>query len=285
MTVARCGAVRSRRAARGFTLVELAVVLFIVALILGSMMFTLSAQVDQSNRAETLRRLDSAKELLLAFAIVNGRLPCPARSTATAAPVTVPGDEVRDAAGACIGDAVTDNYGGGATLGLLPARALGFQPVDAQGFAVDAWGNRIRYAVSKKTWGTGALFTRQHDATNPAVAWSIATIPNDLIVCSQSQAALPLDTKCATGNPVTNTSTIVAIVFSTGKNGAQGPQGANETENWDGAGDDVAGVFVSRLPEPLGSTIAGAAGEFDDLLAWIPVGLLYGRLISAGVLP
>ena len=26
-------------------------------------------------------------------------------------------------------------------------------------------------------------------------------------------------------------------------------------------------------------------GEFDDLVLWIPVGLLYGRMIAAGVLP
>jgi hypothetical protein len=75
---------------------------------------------------------------------------------------------------------------------------------------------------------------------------------------------------------VTNQQTVVAIVFSTGKNGARGASGASEARNLDGNG-----LFVSRPPEP--ATAAG--GEFDDLVAWIPVGLLYGRMVAAGVLP
>jgi hypothetical protein len=38
---------------------------------------------------------------------------------------------------------------------------------------------------------------------------------------------------------------------------------------------------VSRTPDPP----SAAGGEFDDLVAWIPVGLLYGRMIAAGGLP
>jgi len=94
----------------------------------------------------------------------------------------------------------------------------------------------------------------------------------DLVVCTQSQAG----TSCAAGQSVTNQNTVVAIVLSTGKNGSQGAAGANETENVDGDA-----VFVYRTPDP--STASG--GEYDDLTAWIPVGLLYGRLIAAGVLP
>ncbi|MEJ2173808.1 MAG: hypothetical protein P8Y76_02555 [bacterium] len=55
--------------------------LAIVGLLLGAMMITFSTQVDRQNYSETQRRLDEARELLLAFAIVNGRLPCPATCT------------------------------------------------------------------------------------------------------------------------------------------------------------------------------------------------------------
>ena len=261
MKAANSGTVRGRRVARGFTLVELAVMLLIVGLILGSMMFTFSAQVEMSNRAETLRRLENAKELLLAFAIVNGRLPCPATAASG-------GQEAPPGGGTC-----TSSYGG-----FLPAMTIGFQPQDSQFFAVDAWGNRIRYAVSATSWNSAAgRFTTQHVPPPNAAAWGMTTTPNDLIVCSLNQA-IPPGTACAPGTAVTNTATVAAIVFSTGKNGILGPQGSNETENVD---DDH--VFVSRAPDPAGA--AGGGGEFDDLLTWIPVGLLYGRLISAGVLP
>lgn len=252
----RPGTPRMRRmAARGFSLMELAVVLAIAGLLLGSLTFTLSAQVEQRNRSETDRRLAEARELLLGFALSNGRLPCPATLASA-------GDEAPAGGGIC-----TAYYSG-----FLPAKAIGFQPVDSAGFAVDAWGNRIRYAVSGTTWlpGTGR-FTTAHTA----IAWSLTASPGDLVVCSSTPTPVT-NTTCNAGTSVTNAGTVVALAFSTGRNGATGGTGANEAENLEG--DQL---FVSRTPDP-GSA---AGGEFDDQMVWIPVGLLYGRMVAAGVLP
>ncbi|MCX7960794.1 MAG: hypothetical protein N2653_04350 [Burkholderiales bacterium] len=71
-------------------------------------------------------------------------------------------------------------------------------------------------------------------------------------------------------------SLVVAIVFSTGKNGAAGATGADEAANLNGDR-----VFVWHTPTP--STAPN--GAFDDQMVWIPVGELYGRMIAAGVLP
>lgn len=269
-----------RRRQSGFTLTELAVVLAIVGLLLGSLMYTLSAQTEQRNFEETRRRLEQARELLLAFTIVYGRLPCPARSNSA-------GAEVRNAAGECkntIGTIVEDHYGGtlsdGTVGGLLPAVMIGFQPVDSAGFAVDAWGNQIRYAVAKTITGTGCGGTLPHfvHATNLKTN-GITCLPYDLIICSVTQA-VAAGNACSAGTAVTNKEVVSAIVFSTGKNGNLGPQGTNETENVNGQGT-VNRVFVSKTPDPVGVV----TGEFDDLLVWIPAGVLYGRLIAAGVLP
>jgi len=243
------------RGQSGFSLVELAVVLAIVGLLLASTMYTLSAQVDQRNRNDTQRRLEEAKELLLSFALVNSRLPCPGFAT---------GDESGGGAAVC-----TNSYDG-----LLPARTIGFQPTDANGFGLDAWGNRIRYAVSSTTWGTGARFTRQHVA-NSVTAWSITQTPADLVICSVSPTPITA-TICDANTSVTNQTTVVAIVFSTGKNTATGGTGTNEARNL-----DTISLFVSRPPDPP----SHPSGEFDDMMVWIPVGLLYGRMIAGGVLP
>jgi type II secretory pathway pseudopilin PulG len=272
----------TRASVAGFSLIELAVVFTIVALLLASAMYTLSAQIETRNFEDTRRRLDQARELVLTFAVVNGRLPCPARSAATAAPLTVAGDEVRTAGAdpECVGDAVVDNYGGtngAVTLGLLPARAIGFQQVDANGFAVDAWGNRLRYAVANLTT-PAATCPRPHftNMTNLRTN-GITCQPNDLLVCKSATGITA--TNCGgAANQIMTTSLVVAIIYSTGKNGALTPCATCLDELANLNGDRV---FVFHTPTPS----SAANGEFDDQFVWITTGEFYGRLIAAGVLP
>ncbi len=288
MRAPRPSALRHRH---GFTLVELAVVMAIVALLLGGLIYTLSAQIEQRNFEETRRRLEQARELLLGFAITNGRLPCPARSAATAAPVTIAGDEVRTTGGVdpdCVGDAVTDYYGGinaGVTLGLLPARAIGYQQVDASGIAVDAWGNRIRYAVAHLATNCSGALTYPHwtNSTNLKTN-GISCQPNDLLICKSSSGIT--GTTCGgAANQIMSQSLVVAIIFSTGKNFSTAQNAATATAL--GRTDEAANldgdrIFVYHTPT---TSDAATGGEFDDQFTWITVGELYGRMISAGVLP
>lgn len=246
------------RRQRGFTLTELAVVFVIISLLLATAMYTLSAQKDQRDFEETRRRLEAARELVLAFAIANGRLPCPG---------TASGNE------AFSGANCTSPWGG-----FLPGRAIGFQILDGSGFALDAWNNRIRYAVSSHavalTGCTGSS-TQPHftNATNLRTN-GISCQPNDLVVCASATGITA--SACGAATPVTNQTTLVAIVLSTGKNGATGGTGADEAANLNGDR-----VFVWHTPTP--STFAN--GEFDDQMTWISAGELYAKLIAAGVLP
>lgn len=271
----------------GFSLVELAVVFTIVALLLASAMYTLSAQIETRNFEDTRRRLDQARELLLAFSIVNGRLPCPARSAATAAPVTFAGDEVVTTATGCIGDAVTDYYGGtsgAVTLGYLPARAIGFQQMDSNGFAVDVWGNRIRYAVANLITACSGSSTTPHFVNRTNLrANGITCQPSDLLVC-RSATGITATACGGSANQIMTQDTVVAIIYSTGKNGATAPDAAtaiaagriDESANLNGDR-----VFVSHVP----NSSTAANGEFDDQMIWITAGEFYGKLIAAGVLP
>jgi len=272
--------------ARGFTLIELAVVMAVVGLALGSLAYTLAAQTEQRNFEDTRRRLDQAREMLLAFAVVNGRLPCPARyssagshsqgleSFCTAAASSCPGTETTTVQ--------THGYCSSAFDGFVPAASIGLTAVDSSGFAVDAWGNRLRYAVTRKN-ATGTCAVAPPSTTTPIVTssanlktYGIACQPNDLLVCRSASGITATDCG-ASANAIMTTSMVVAVLYSTGKNGALSAAGhADEGANLDGDA-----IFVSHPPSPAGAP----NGEFDDQFTWLSVGELYGKLVAAGLLP
>lgn len=118
---------RSYARRQGFTLVELAVVVTIFALLLSILVIPLSTQMDQQRIGETERQLSSVREALVGFAIANGRLPCPANG-ALAVGAAGAGTENRT------GSACT------AAEGVLPWVTLGVPETDA-------WGVRFTYRV------------------------------------------------------------------------------------------------------------------------------------------
>ncbi len=247
----------------GFTLTEIAVVLLIIGLLLGGMMLTYSVQVDQSNRQETQRRLEYARELLIGFAIVNGRLPCPASSSSSAESIS--------------GGTCTDYY-----TGYLPGSTLGFQPVDAAGYALDVWNNRIRYAVAQTiVSGTSPHFINSTNLKDNGVS----TQPNDLVVCSSATGTLPSAVptpSCGTAVSITNQKTVAAVVWSLSKNGSSSTTDrADENLNNKSSTNNNNAIMVYRSTTGIDT----ALGEFDDQMVWIPASQLYSRLISAGVLP
>lgn len=276
------------RRAPGFSLIELAVVMAIVALLLGTMMVTLSAQTEQRNTEDTRRRLDQARELLLTYALVKGRLPCPARYASAGSHSQGMESFCTSAAtsssSTCAGSETTTEQSHGTCSnhfdGYLPAATIGYQQTDGDGFAVDAWGNRIRYAVARTNVNcSGATmppnsYTTMFTSKTSLQGYGITCQPDDLLVC-RSATGITSTTCGGGGNQIMSQSLVVALVLSTGKNGATGG-GIDEAANTNGDR-----VFVWHTPTP--STAAN--GEFDDVINWIPVGEFYGRLVSAGVLP
>jgi prepilin-type N-terminal cleavage/methylation domain-containing protein len=279
------------RRAGGFTLTELAVVLAIVGLLLGSLMYTLSAQTEQRNFEDTRRRLDQARELILAYALVKGRLPCPARYASSAShsnglesfcPAAATGHSSN-----CSGTETTTEQTHGTCSnhydGFLPAASIGFQQTDSAGFAVDTWGNRIRYSVARSiASGTCAglssppnLYTTMFTSKTYLKSYGITCQTDRIIVCKSGTGISSTDCGGA-ANQIMTQGTVVGVVFSTGKNGNFGGTGTDEAANLNGDG-----VFVWHSPTP--STVTN--GEFDDQLTWITLGEFYGRLINAGLLP
>lgn len=244
---------------KGFSLIEMAIVLFIVALLLGGLLPTVSSQMEQQKRTETRKQLDEIQQALIGYAVTYGRLPCPAIDTSN-------GIEKFDATPGTAANGRCETY----YNGFVPAATLGIATgVDTQGkkgFAVDAWGNRIRYAVSKEDVVVSRAFTST-DGMKAATLFSLASPTlNPLYICESTSAST---TNC--GAAITLTDKAPALIFSLGQNGAIiPPAGADEIIN---TNDDK--VFVSH----------GNTPTFDDMVVWISPSILINRMVAAGKLP
>ena len=246
-------------ALRGFSLVELAIVLVVSAVLVGGLMVPLSAQVEQRRLADTQKQLEEIKAALMGFAAATGRLPCPASSSSNGTENFLSGGNASN--GNC------SNF----FDGFLPAATLGLTPVDPQGYALDAWGlaqNRIRYAVSNATSNT---FTKTDGMKNAGIGNVMGQTL--LYVCSSSTGITASNCGGSAGT-VTLSDKAVVVIYSLGSNAAAGAAGADEQANL-----DADKVFVSH-PK------AGTAGnQFDDLVTWLGPSLLLNRMVEAGQLP
>lgn len=253
----RCPEVR-----RGYTLLEMALALLVMALLTGMLAMPLAAQVEMRRAEETRRRLDEARDVLLAFAATHGRLPCPASATSRGEESFVPGADASD--GRC--DHFTD--------GWLPAAALGLAPLDADGYLRDAWDsprNRVRYAVyGGAVNGVAQALTRSNGLQAATLA-AVGAQSHYLFVCASAAGAA-----AAGCGPASNQLTRRAafVLLSTGANGHADAAGPDEARNL--AGD---GTFVAR---DAGND---PRNPFDDVVQWAPVHMVVHRMLAAGRLP
>ena len=95
-------------------------------------------------------------------------------------------------------------------------------------------------------------------------------------VC-ESARGVSAATSCGSAGTLASTAPI--IIWSSGPNAAVGGASPDEAQNPNPNGGSPDRIFVSR-PR---STVVG--NEFDDLVTWIPMPLLVGRMVTAGQLP
>lgn len=212
---------------QGFTLIEMAVVLVIVGLMLGGLLVPLSTQMETDKRKETAATLESIREALIGFAIINKRLPCPDR--------IVPLDGLEDC------PSVAANNGSPRSL---PYATLGVS-------RTDAWGNTWNYSVTNAFADQTAPIT----TTTPGII-NVGTTNNN---CSGALLA----------------SNVPALVRSNGKDTNPG---ALELENTNAIPNSCYIDAGYRRATPT-------SPAFDDLLVWVPRGLLLSRMAAAGRLP
>ena len=245
---------RLTRRALGFTLVELAVVLLVVTLLLGSVLVPLATQVEQRRLGEAERLLDDTREAIIGFAMINGRLPRPATSASD-------GEEL---SGTCTSlpdpgkDAVAN------CTGFVPWATLGVS-------RLDPWGKQLRYSVA------------------PAFADGLLTFSSST---ANHKRVCPSASSCTT--PVVSGVPAVILSHGPNNWGYRDDGGEFSdlsTTNTDEDANDTkfkcataanCNDFVSRT---VSKNTAAAGGEFDDLVTWISNSLLFNRMVAAGRLP
>ena len=236
------------RETSGFTLIELAIVLFILTLMLSSLLIPLATQVDQRNISDTQKNLDEIRDTLTGYAASHTppHLPCP--DVTSGAGANDGQEDFNAATGACT-----------AQEGNIPWVTLGVAPSDS-------WGNRIHYSVS-------ASFSNRA----PAATMNLSSI-GTLTVCAAA-AGCSAATAIAINVP--------AVILAYGKNGRGAINGATNTQNSaPSSADEVENTngdskFVSRSQTDVGSS----AGEFDDIVVRLSGNVLFNRLVAAGKLP
>lgn len=194
---------------RGFSLVEMAIVLIIFGILLGGLLTSLSAQTEQKSRNSTDQSIESIKEALIGYALVNGYLPCP---DSALIPSGVEG--VRDANGGCV-----------VLEGTLPWQVLSLT-------RVDAWERYFRYRVtdafSNSGIGTGIKFSLSSSGG--------ITVKSDVGLLTTSALAVIISHG---GNGFGAKNTLQA----TPSNDMSAPTGVDELEN-----TNTNTTFVSHTP-------------------------------------
>ncbi len=118
------------RKARGFTIIEILVVLIILSMVLAMAAMVTKGVAAGQKRSITTTRLAGIDAAIINFVAVQKRMPCPADGTKASSDASAGREMARDAAG-CSTQA----------SGVVPWRSLGLSEPDA----TDGWERRLTY--------------------------------------------------------------------------------------------------------------------------------------------
>lgn len=267
------------RSSRGFTLIEILIVMVIAGLVV-SLLATLSVGLlAQQRRQTTIARLNNIESSLLQFVMQQKRLPCPADGAANA------GTAVGGPAG-CTGDQAR---------GVVPWIDLGLPEIEV----TDGWGRRITYRLDPNLAVTGRMDMSKCDpaGTGPVAAGlcNSACASSDLSLCTPPSTYLStkgLRVRSIAGtlimNPAGSPNTGAAFVlishgetggggyFNTSLSSSSTTDGTEEAKNYADAAYIAASSYYvdDKLSEVAGTT------HFDDLLVRPTV---FSVIIRAGL--
>jgi prepilin-type N-terminal cleavage/methylation domain-containing protein len=263
----------------GFTLIELAMVIFIVGLLLGGLLAPLSSRLEQENRSKSRDYLSDVKEALLGFTIINGRLPCPDCPDSILCAVGTANDGIQDMVSGVVGGA----------SGMICETNVGNVPwVDLYVSEFDSWGRHLTYRVSPNL---------ADDISGTPAACDTATVGVSFELCAPGDIDI-YNTYMAPGSYLASlivADNVPAIVISHGKNGYDGSQTNVEVENYDrqpvnpAMGANILGSYTATDYSPTIFIMKDYDSEgndaFDDLVDWLSPNILMNRMVVSGKLP
>ena len=280
------------RLQRGFTLVEIAIVLLIVAILLGYSVAMLPIQQELKQYRKLDQQMDDIVDHLIGFAQVNGRLPCPdtdgdlnGLGAGTLNGLEDPDDYVDnvDTLGVAppTSDGIIDSCKG--FYGFLPAGTLGLTgDINTLGQLLDPWGQPYRYHVSTVNADSDSDVDTfaGFDLVSPNGIGEegLSNVSPNLSICTDSNNATATDVVCD-GSGTSIVTNAAAVIISTGKDigsVASNIQDENRDDFDDGT-NDLVYTFSTN------SDVSGA--EYDDRVRWISPNVLYSKMIEAGQLP
>lgn len=151
--------IANKQTEKGFTLVEMAIVILIMGLVVGSVFAFLDVQQEQKHLDVTKGNQKKIAVALAIYAQNNGRLPCPA----THRIVSSDANYGRSTATTCNGVDLK---------GIVPFRELGLEVTDI----VDGYNNALTYVVSSNLV-TAPVTTGIHRNCRTSAIWISAPLP------------------------------------------------------------------------------------------------------------
>jgi len=233
--------------ARGFTLIEMAIVMVVIGLVLSGGLIAIAPVLQNSKVSETDEKLDRIEQALVLYAIRNGCLPCPADpSQPNTGTGTNPGQSVYGTSTAyqsgCSG--TSDCAFGESKQGAVPWVTLGLAESDI----TDGFGARIDYSLTSALAHTNGL-VRTPPSSYPAGG---LTVENYNLVSQTTAAAYVL----VSHGP----DRFGAYVAQSGSHITTGAYSSSATQTENENGDKT---FVQDIYYPL-----SGSSYFDDIVRW-----------------
>lgn len=173
--------IRVARKVTGFSLIEIAIVLLILAILATTLGSTMSGLVEARRRDETIQNMQKVEDAIVSFVSTTKRMPCPADGSLTS---TDPNWGLESP-----GRSITTGCPPALLTGVVPWRTLGITQADV----IDGWQSMYTYRIQLTLGADNAMTMSDCDPAGSAGAAGSACatcLASSLAACTRPLAFL-----------------------------------------------------------------------------------------------